>query len=596
MTSTPQKEFTFKVHGLSTGHPLRVRIFCAEPLIQDHLMLTMLRNAFTYMTSKLGLPRESIYIRTADRDEHHYFKMKDLEFEWTEIRAFAHHPFVIIYSEIDLRYHEKAQLFIKRNSISHNSLQDVSQLQKTNSGNRSASVITTQVERRDMVKNTVLLIENDGSSQESTKSIEKKKEYLTRNIATSPRPGPKRDPHVYAETPQKSPFSFLKEGEPDTVLLSPIYLSPDDIIVRYNNNQKRNVSDNLWTNYQQNAQGELVLCNKAVLDAEKGILKEVIGNRLSSMFSKDANQGLPIRIFKPFSQLETIASLFCNFDFLHKAAQVADPLTQFKLVMAYAFGSWAYGINPWKPFTPYMGETLQAKTADGTEIYLEHHGHKPFVDSMYICNKASNFSISATFEADSDESANVIIVKFKGLVTVTVKNRRFCYTLPSIVNEGFSYNKRTLSLRENCCFYSPELKMKALIRFGALPRPNEVDGGIYPVEYVIPPNAKHFEKTLFRSGKPDARESILAKISGCWYEKLCFDSVPIWESSAPSYKLLMKKDVLPSDWRFREDILWLLYENPKLALSWKLKLEEAQREFRMRRAKFLQKNKQYQYK
>ena len=92
---------------------------------------------------------------------------------------------------------------------------------------------------------------------------------------------------------------------------------------------------------------------------------------------------------------------------------------------------------------------------------------------------------------------------------------------------------------------------------------------------------------MFRNGKPETKETTLSLISGFWFDSLNFDNVPFWDHSMSAYKLLMKKDVLPSDWRFREDILWLLYEKPNLALSWKLKLEETQREFRKKRAKFM---------
>jgi hypothetical protein len=419
---------------------------------------------------------------------------------------------------------------------------------------------------------------------------------LTRNIGISPRVSQKEHPQIFSNASERSPFSFLGKRGADVVLYSPVYLSPDDLASKYNQQDRRHAADSLWTNYKQNTEGELVLSNQAVLDAEKGVLKEVIGNRLSSMFGKDASQGLPIRIFKPFSQLEAIANLFCNFDSLHQAVKTSDPLTRFKHVIAYGFGSLVYGINPWKPFTPYLGETLQAKTSDGCDIYLEHYGHKPFIDSMLIVNQEAGFSVSATFEVDSDESTNTIVVHFRGVVTVTIEKERFHYNLPSITNEGFSYNKRTLSLTNNVWFYAPNSRMKAMIRFGTSPRPNAVEGWVFPVTHVVPLNPKNMDKVLFRGGKPEGKETLLSHIQGCWYERLFFDSVSFWDSSTPAYKLLMKKDALPSDWRFREDILWLLYQNPKFALAWKLKLEETQREFRGRRSKYLEKHKWLQHK
>lgn len=607
MDSTSPKEFTIKVLGLSTGHPLRVRIFCHDPLVQDDLILTMLQNAYHYLTAKLALFTEHVYLRTTSDNEHVYYKMKDLGYEWLEIRKHCDHPFVVIYSETDLRFHRQAQQFIRRTSVGQ-ATQEPPALsgvatQQTGLLNplakkvsiRANSVITTKLERQETVKNKILVINNkDDDSGESTQSIEKKKEYLTRDKGTNQKVTDRSQPYVFSKGDDRSPFSFLAQHRLEVVLLSPVYLSANQLTDKFNHSEKRMVSDNLWTNYKKNADGELVLSNQAVLDAEKGVMKEVLGNRLSSMFGNgEGNTGLPIRVFKPFSLLEAIANLFCNFDYLHQAAQIADPLLKFKYVITYVCSSWVYGISPWKPFTPYLGETLQAKTADGTEIYLEHYAHKPFIESMYMVNKKSNFTVSATIETDSDESANSVVVRFKGIVTVSLAGLAFHFTLPAIANEGFSYNRRTLAVKENACFYCPSLRMKALLRFSQGSRANQTEGAVYRMDYAVPvpANGSHLEKTLFRTGKAEPREALLSTVHGCWYEQLLFDSTSFWDNSRPSYKLLMKKDVLPSDWRFREDILWLLYENPKLALQWKLKLEEAQREFRMRRAKYVGKNK-----
>ncbi len=36
----------------------------------------------------------------------------------------------------------------------------------------------------------------------------------------------------------------------------------------------------------------------------------------------------------------------------------------------------------------------------------------------------------------------------------------------------------------------------------------------------------------------------------------------------------MDTDVLPSDWRFREDLIWLIYKNKQQANKWKYALEK----------------------
>lgn len=595
MSSITPREFTLKVLGLGTGHPLRVRVFCHDPIMQENLALAMLDNTYHYLKGKLLLNAEHVYLRIVLQNEFKYHKLIDLEVNWSEIRLCLDHPFVIVYSETDLRYHRKAQIYVQRTASKGDpDISSISIVDGSFSPTRSASVLTTKFEKKASIRNQVLILRksDEQQSEESTKSFEKHKEYLTKNKGISPRTANRsqQQSKIYSNGDAQLPFTFLAKRQADTVLFSPVYLSEHELITRYNNADKKLLSESLWTNYQRGLEGELVLQNPAVLEAEKGVIKEVIGNRLSSMFGGDVNTGLPIRIFKPYSQLEAIANLFCNLSFLHQATKLNDPLEQFKCVIAYAITSIPFGINPWKPFTPYLGETLQGKTSDGSEFFLEHHGHKPFIDSLYIVNQKAKFTVSATIESDSDESANTIVVNFKGIVTVSISGRKFHYTLPSFVNDGFSYKKRTLSLKNNAVFYAPETGLKAIVRF-SVGKLNRFEGGVFPVTYAVTVNSKHFEKTLFREGKLAQNETALAKVDGCWFESLSFNSVPFWDHSQPAYKMKMKKDVLPSDWRFREDILWLLYENPKFSLQWKLKLEEAQREFRMRRAKYFEKNK-----
>jgi hypothetical protein len=43
--------------------------------------------------------------------------------------------------------------------------------------------------------------------------------------------------------------------------------------------------------------------------------------------------------------------------------------------------------------------------------------------------------------------------------------------------------------------------------------------------------------------------------------------------------------VLPSDWRYRDDLIWLKYKHQKIAQKWKVRMEEQQRHERRLRNK-----------
>lgn len=48
--------------------------------------------------------------------------------------------------------------------------------------------------------------------------------------------------------------------------------------------------------------------------------------------------------------------------------------------------------------------------------------------------------------------------------------------------------------------------------------------------------------------------------------------------------------MLPSDWRYREDLIWLKYGFQEIAAAWKVKLEVQQRKDRKHRMDFAKKN------
>lgn len=46
---------------------------------------------------------------------------------------------------------------------------------------------------------------------------------------------------------------------------------------------------------------------------------------------------------------------------------------------------------------------------------------------------------------------------------------------------------------------------------------------------------------------------------------------------------MLGKEVLNSDWRYREDLIWLKYEQMQMAAAWKQRLEVQQRRDRKNR-------------
>ena len=79
-------------------------------------------------------------------------------------------------------------------------------------------------------------------------------------------------------------------------------------------------------------------------------------------------------------------------------------------------------------------------------------------------------------------------------------------------------------------------------------------------------------------------------IGGSWLESITFDDKDYWDidehapdRQVPHYPEAAKQDsdykspatnmILPSDWRYREDLIWLIYGFQEPAAAWKSKLE-----------------------
>lgn len=66
----------------------------------------------------------------------------------------------------------------------------------------------------------------------------------------------------------------------------------------------------------------------------------------------------------------------------------------------------------------------------------------------------------------------------------------------------------------------------------------------------------------------------LGIVSGSWIKSIRIDEKEIWNINIRPLKHYCVLNPLPSDLRFREDLIWLFYENKKIAQKWKLRLEE----------------------
>jgi hypothetical protein len=77
-------------------------------------------------------------------------------------------------------------------------------------------------------------------------------------------------------------------------------------------------------------------------------------------------------------------------------------------------------------------------------------------------------------------------------------------------------------------------------------------------------------------GKIKDLKKHICDIQGSWLRTLVIDGKKYWDIDAeiPDRQMPIIANVAPSDWRFREDLIWLKYGYMKIAHQWKLRMEE----------------------
>lgn len=530
-----------------------------EPIDRTRIVNEILTNILTYMKVNLHLSEDNIYIYI----EKEFKLLKYFGFRHLG-QIDDHTPIIIIFTDINIKEHVAAQRKIFRDL-------------EINEEVDSDFILYSQV-----TEHEVLATQGRSFSQNPQVGPSKTKFKLTEGVATKPK-DPSPNQYVYSMRILTPPFSagkyFIKDKDK---LLSPIYLDSDYIKENYNYSlYLQNSRD--FKAFEINEKGELILKDKKIIESARGVLKEIIG-KASLMLLKGqglVRMSLPVRMFDAKSQVEKFADFFNSLSYVHKALEVNDRLEKLKMIICMFTSNFYYGIGAKKPFNPYLGETLEGTYPDGTKLYIEHVNHDPPMDNILLVNDEKNFRVYGKYETSPKLKTNEITIAFKGVMTVEMGGEKIFAELAHIVNTGLIYGERKLKLKDSFYFYYPAAGLKAYVKVGPNPKDKKQDsfiGGIYDQKDLINFDFKSLGEYIFESlDEKKLPQNPLCSISGSWLTSLQFNGAEYWNQKQNCYKVQVKDDVLPSDWRYREDLLWMLYNDYKMADAWKLKLEEIQR-------------------
>lgn len=537
-----------------------------EPVERTKIANEILANILSYMKSNLGLNENHIYIYV------------EKEFKLLKNYSFRHLgqvddkiPIIIVFTDINLKEHTAAQRKIFRD-LGINEQIDSELMLYSQITEHPQKLLST----RSLTKNKLVGIEN------------KSEFHLTEGVAIKPlESGPNQ--YVYSTRVLTAPFSnaryFIRLKDK---LLPPIYLDADYIKENYNYAPHLQYPREFKA-FEINEKGELILTDKKIIESARGVMKEIIG-KASIMLLKGqglVRLSLPVRMFDSRSQVEKFGDFFNSLDYIHRAFDAPNQLERLKFIISMFASNFYYGIGAKKPFNPFLGETFEGYYPEGTKVYVEHINHDPPIDAILLVNDEKKFRIYGKFETRPKLKTNEITIAFKGVLTVEMKGEKIFAEMAHLVNSGLIYGERKLKLKDAFYFYYPDAGLKAYIKIGPGPKDKKHDnltGGIYNQKDLINFDFKSLGEYIFES--LDAKKlptNTLSSITGSWLSNILFDDKEYWNQKQSCFKLQVKNDTLPSDWRFREDLLWMLYDDFKMADAWKLKLEEMQRADRKNR-------------
>lgn len=370
-------------------------------------------------------------------------------------------------------------------------------------------------------------------------------------------------PQVWSTELGAGPFSLLIGSDFDSQCPAPTYL-PIEFLNRFRPCDK----DALLQGYEFNSDGGLNCVDRAVLDKQRGIITEVIRQVATCLMKGQGIVGmsLPIRLFEPRSTLERLLDRWSFAPLFLRGARSLDPLERFKRIIAMVVAGLYPGTSQEKPFNPLLGETLEAYWPDGTQAYCEHTSHHPPVTNFLVLSDF--YKLYGHYELTGRFKGNSLLGGFIGPATLKFNDgQTVTYSYASFRAGGIVLGTRTLNWEGEMVFTDAANDFEARLKFGP-----EKKGSLF---------SRTIGKTDDFQGTVTVGGRAIHVIKGSWLRGLQIDDMEYWNINVhfPIFHQFVLRP-LPSDWRYREDLVWLSKGNSEYSQRWKIKIENKQREDR----------------
>ena len=283
---------------------------------------------------------------------------------------------------------------------------------------------------------------------------------------------------------------------------------------------------------------------------------------------------------------------------LTKAAFSNDKIERLKWVTVYLMSFLHFSVIQIKPFNPIIGETFQCRIGT-VDYYIEQTVNHPITLNIYGKEINGEFIIYGHLITDASVYLNSLYTSRLGKCYIKFKDGTlFRVIMPPITLKGLSLGDRlfnfidkglVLDLTNNLCSYitmnPEELGFFESFFKSKKSFPDYFRGNIVEIKDV----------TIDETGGNhilNKNAKTYGNIEGEWTSFISFDGVEYWNNNnMKTLKLFSHEFTLPSDGRFRPDLINLIEGNEEQSQIEKEKLEVRQRQDRKLRANYMNKKK-----
>ena len=399
------------------------------------------------------------------------------------------------------------------------------------------------------------------------------------------------------------PFSFFygtkmiiyNEKNNNLILPSPRFISSENL-----RKEPDYSKEGIYKGIKLDDKLGLVITDKNVLAKYSGLLKDMIWQILKVPFGHHIS--LKIKMFEPKTLIERVTNIFsyANKYLIPASNKNLNNIERFNLVLTFAFSGLYIPAQQLKPFNPFLGETFQGEFPNGGKIYVEQVTHSPLAMRFYIIyNNIYKIHGYFAFSVVSENFGNTVYVVQKGPVHVEFPliNQIITYSIPKIKLLNAASDKNRSNLFEGYMnVIDVKNKLRGVVKFFENKKKFDIIyGEIFEFDY--PKNFKFVHDNEWEFAKKykfnNKHYNIISKIKGSWLNKLIINDNIMWDidKQNPEY-IKPVKNSLPSDGRYREDLIWLyrsfycakdeneriLYQD--IAQEWKVTMEKFNREER----------------